>query len=247
MLDYLDTDRCRMEFLRQQLDDPEATPCGRCDNCGGLEVAVSVSEQEVEQAHERLVRPGVVVQPRKMWPSALANLGLDLKGRIGDQAEEGRAVARLTDLGHGQALRELFREGAEDTTVPASLARAVVDVLNDWRPQVDAIVHVELGAPPHADQRPRRGGVPLPEEAGRRAAGRSSTTPWSPGQGSMNSAQRVAAVTRRFALESEPLDGASVLLVDDLVDTGWTLTLAAQALRAAGAGRVLPLALAVSA
>ena len=36
MLDYLDTDECRMRFLREQLDDPEAADCGRCDNCGGL-------------------------------------------------------------------------------------------------------------------------------------------------------------------------------------------------------------------
>jgi ATP-dependent DNA helicase RecQ len=92
MLTYLDTDQCRMEFLRQQLDDPDAAPCGRCDNCGGLEIALSVSESEVEQAEERLSRPGVIVQPRKMWPSALANLGLDLRGRIADQA---RRVAPL--------------------------------------------------------------------------------------------------------------------------------------------------------
>ena len=60
----------------------------------------------------RLARPGVVVEPRKMWPTALANLGLDLKGKIAEGAEPGRAVARLTDLGHGQALRELFRRRA---------------------------------------------------------------------------------------------------------------------------------------
>jgi len=246
MLDYLDTERCRMEFLRQQLDDPEATPCGRCDNCGGLEVAVSVSEQEVESAHERLVRPGVVVQPRKMWPSALTNLGLDLRGRIGEQAEEGRAVARLTDLGHGQALRELFREGAEDATVPASLARAVVEVLNDWRPQVDVVVQVGSARRPTLTSDLAEG---VSRYLRKPVVGRWAIVDdnVAPGQGSMNSAQRVAAVTRRFALESEPLDGASVLLVDDLVDTGWTLTLGAQALRAAGAARVLPLALAVSA
>jgi ATP-dependent DNA helicase RecQ len=38
-----------------------------------------------------------------------------------------------------------------------------------------------------------------------------------------------------------------VLLVDDLVVTGWTLTLAARALRSAGASDVLPLTLAVQA
>ncbi len=246
MLTYLDTDQCRMQFLRQQLDDPEAVPCGRCDNCGGLELATAVSEREVEQAEERLSRPGVLVQPRKMWPGALTNLGLDLKGRIGDPAEEGRAVARLTDLGHGQALRELFREGAGDGPVPTALARAVVDVLNDWRPHVDAIVHVESARRPTLTRDLAEGMSRFLKKpvVGRWAIVDDSVVP---GQGSMNSAQRVAAVSRRYALEAEPLDGASVLLVDDLVGTGWTLTVAAQSLRGAGATRVLPLTLAVEA
>ncbi len=246
MLTYLETDQCRMEFLRQQLDDPGAEPCGRCDNCGGLEVVTSVSEREVEQAEERLSRPGVIVQPRKMWPGALANLGLDLKGRIGDQAEEGRAVARLTDLGHGQALRELFREGVGDSTVPVPLARAVVDVLNDWRPSVDAIVYVESARRPTLTSNLAEGVSRFLKKpvVGRWAIVDDSVAP---GQGAMNSAQRVAAVSRRYALETEPLEGASVLLVDDLVGTGWTLTIAAHALRRPGLRRVLPLTLAVEA
>jgi ATP-dependent DNA helicase RecQ len=66
-----------------------------------------------------------------------------------------------------------------------------------------------------------------------------------PGQGAANSAQRVAAVLRRYALRAEVASGAWVLLVDDLVVTGWTLTLAARALRQAGVEQVVPLALAV--
>ena len=60
----------------------------------------------------------------------------------------------------------------------------------------------------------------------------------------MNSAQRVAAVVRRFRLDGE-VPAGPVLLVDDQVVTGWTLTVAARALRQAGATEVLPLALAV--
>jgi ATP-dependent DNA helicase RecQ len=37
-----------------------------------------------------------------------------------------------------------------------------------------------------------------------------------------------------------------VLLVDDQIDTGWTMTVAAMRLRDAGAPAVLPLALAVT-
>jgi ATP-dependent DNA helicase RecQ len=42
----------------------------------------------------------------------------------------------------------------------------------------------------------------------------------------------------------EQLAGGPVLLVDDLVDSRWTMTVAGRALRRAGAGSVLPFALA---
>ena len=166
MLAYLDTDECRMRFLREQLDDPEAVDCGRCDNCGGLTLSAELSDDALSEATARLARPGVVVEPRKMWPTALANLGIDLKGKIAEGASEGRAVARLTDLGHGQALRALFAAATEDGPVPVSLARAVVEVLGDWRPRVDGIVVVRVGHPSDADRRPGRRALALPQGPG---------------------------------------------------------------------------------
>jgi ATP-dependent DNA helicase RecQ len=245
MLDYLRTDRCRMWFLRHQLDDPEAADCGRCDNCGGLDLATDLSGEAVEAAAARLSRPGVVIEPRKMWPTALPELGIDLKGKIGDPPSEGRAVARLTDLGYGGPLRDLFGPGVPDGPVPDSLARAVVEVLGDWQPKVDSIVVVESTTRPTltsdlADGLSRHLGVPV---IGRFAVADASV---SPGQGAVNSAQRVAAVSRRCELRLDQR-GDRVLLVDDLVVTGWTLTLAARALREAGASEVLPLTLAVQA
>ena len=242
MLAYLDHDGCRMEFLRRQLDDPGAEPCGRCDNCGGLTLSTAVSDAAVEAAGERLARPGVVLEPRKMWPTALKNLDLDLSGKIKDGAAEGRVVARLTDLGHGGSLRALF--AGEDGPVPVPLARAVVEVLTDWRPSPVAIVHVDSARRPTLVRDLAAGlsrylGVPV---VGRFAI----TDPGvDPERGASNSAQRVAAVTRRFTLEAD-VPAGPVLLVDDLVVTGWTMTLAARALREAGATEVLPLALAVT-
>ncbi len=247
MLDYIATDRCRMRFLRDQLDDPQAADCGRCDNCGGLRLDAEVAEQSVHEAAQRLARPGVAIEPRKMWPTALANLGIDLKGKIADPPSEGRAIARLTDLGHGQALRELFGPDTADGPVPVPLARAMVEVLGDWTPQVDGIVVVESARRPTltadlAEGLSRYLRVPV---VGRWAIRDPEVAP---DQGAMNSAQRVAAVGRRFALEpTAEVAGRSVLLVDDRVRTGWTLTLAARALRTAGATDVLPVALAVDA
>ncbi|MFJ9392076.1 DEAD/DEAH box helicase [Nocardioides sp. NPDC101246] len=245
MLAYISTDQCRMRFLREQLDDPGAVDCGRCDNCGGFAVTSSVSEGAVEEASARLARPGVVVEPKKMWPTGLDRLGISLKGKIKDGPLEGRAVARLTDLGYGQALRDLFREPAQDGPVPVPLVKAVVEVLGDWRPRVGGIVYVESSTRPtltrdFAEGLSRYLRIPV-------------LGSWAivdpdvgPGQGASNSAQRVAAIGRRFSLHADVPPGADVLLIDDRVATGWTVTLAARALLDAGAATVHPLVLATT-
>jgi ATP-dependent DNA helicase RecQ len=253
MLAYLETDVCRMRFLREQLDDPVADgpegDCGRCDNCGGLRVSTSVDESAVAEARARLDRPGVVVEPRKMWPTGLDRLGIALKGKLKRPAAEGRAVARLTDLGHGQALRDLFREGPDgpvDGPVPTPLVRAVVEVLQEWRPSVDAIVVVDSTSRPTlvhdlASGLSRYLQVPI---VGTWAVVDPSVPP---GAGAANSARRVAAVGRRFALDLSQHDGPpprEVLLVDDRIGSGWCLTLAAHALAEAGVETVRPLVLA---
>jgi ATP-dependent DNA helicase RecQ len=242
MLEYIATAGCRMRFLRDALDDPGARDCGRCDNCGGVEVPTSVSEAAVARAGDRLTRPGVAVQPRKMWPSAMANLGIDLKGKIAEGAEEGRVVARLTDLGLGQALRDLFRPGTADQEVPVALVQGVVATLADWGPGPDGIVGFESRTHPLlvdslVDGLSRHLGLPV---LGRVAIRDDSI---GPGQGATNSAQRIAAISRRYDLRADDVSGRRVLMVDDLVASGWSMTLAAHWLRTAGAAAVLPLAL----
>jgi ATP-dependent DNA helicase RecQ len=241
MLEYIATEGCRMRFLREALDDAGARDCGRCDNCGGVKIPSSVSDAAVATASDRLSRPGVAVAPRKLWPTGLAHLGLDLSGKI-NGAEEGRVVARLTDLGLGQALRDLFRPGAPDQEVPVALAQGVVATLADWTPGVDGIVGFESRTHPLlvdslVDGLARHLQVPVLG----RVAIRDDTI--AHGRGATNSAQRVAAVSRRMELQVPDVAGRRVLLVDDLVATGWSLTLAAHWLRSAGADAVLPLAL----
>ncbi|MFJ9313149.1 RecQ family ATP-dependent DNA helicase [Pimelobacter simplex] len=253
MLDYLATDECRMRYLRAQLDDPEvlADPdwrCGRCDNCGGLSLPTEISADAVEQAADRLARPGVPVEPRKLWPTGLAAIGVSRSGTIKQPAGEGRAIARLTDLGHGAALRGLFAADADDGPVPVPLAQAMVTLLRDWQPQVDVIVVAESERKPQlvadlAAGLSRFLGVPV---VGRWAVVDLSV---GPDRGATNSAQRVAAVSRRCALQLDEPDAVRerrVLLVDDRLVTGWSLTLGAAALHAAGAAAVLPLVLGVS-
>jgi ATP-dependent DNA helicase RecQ len=59
-----------------------------------------------------------------------------------------------------------------------------------------------------------------------------------------NSVQQLSNVARKIALKGSGVPDAPVLLVDDLVDSGWTLTWAGSLLRGAGSGPVHPFALA---
>lgn len=134
MRDYVSTSQCRMEFLRRQLDDEGAVPCGRCDNCAGAWIDSSVSAETLTGATKELDRPGVEVEPRRMWPTGMAALGVDLKGRIPvkDQCSTGRALGRLSDIGWGNRLRPLLAENAPDGPVPDGVLKAAVAVLADW-------------------------------------------------------------------------------------------------------------------
>ena len=251
MLDYERADTCRMEFLQQSLDDDTAAPCGRCDRCAGPWFDLTIPDAAVLTARERLQRVGVEVEPRGQWPTAMGRLGVPLSGRIAadDGMSTGRALARLTDLGWGQRLRELLR-----TDAPASpeLLQACVGVLRDWgwaqrpvgvvavpsrgRPTITASVAqglAEIGRLPFLGTLDLVDGGPTGEPGG-------------------NSAFRLAGVWGRLEVGSELAAAVRaaqgpVLLVDDLADSRWTLTVCAQSLRQAGAEAVLPFVLALQA
>lgn len=263
MLDYIVTTGCRMEFLRRQLDDPHAAACGRCDRCTGRSWSSAVSESSRTRARDELRRAGVPVEPRRMWPTGMGRLGVDLAGRIpaSAAAEPGRALARLSDVGWGNRLRPMFTSatlavpgaavpGALDGPLPGDLVEAVVATLAGWgwqrRPV--AVVSIASRSRPRliaslAERISTIGRLPLLGQLDRVAGG--------PHTGQVhNSAHRLAGLWDAFTVSPALAAalgelGGPVLLVDDRIVTGWTMTVAARLLRQAGAPSVLPFALAV--
>ena len=61
-----------------------------------------------------------------------------------------------------------------------------------------------------------------------------------------NSTQQARNIDGSLAITAQPLPAGPVLLVDDMVDSRWTLTVAAWLLRSHGSGEVFPLALALT-
>jgi ATP-dependent DNA helicase RecQ len=205
-------------------------------------------------AHIFLGRPGVEIPPKKLWPTGMDAVGVPMKGRIApaEQIRPGRAVGRLSDLGWGARLRTVV---SSDGPVPADLATAVIEVLKSWahgddRWEQRPVAVVAVGS----RRRPE-----LVQSLASHVAGigrlpfLGTVTSAQPGDAGPrgNSAQRVRALHDAFGLPAELTDALStldgpVLLVDDLVDSGWTMTLAGRLLRQAGAPAVMPLALAVA-
>ena len=248
MLEYETTTGCRMEFLQRALDDPDAGPCGRCDNCAGVWYPTEVDGRAAGDVSSLLDRVGVEVEPRKLWPTGADRLGLPVRGKLRpDQLlQPGRVLARLTDLGWGGRLRELLADDAPDQPVPPAILDACVRVLSgwDWNARPGAVaampsrrrpIFVEslargianVGRLPFAGTLAWRGGPPSGSPGG-------------------NSAFRLASVWERFSTDGLDLPaGVPVLLVDDVIDSRWTVTVAGQELLGAGANAVLPFAAAL--
>ncbi|MFC0113321.1 RecQ family ATP-dependent DNA helicase [Kibdelosporangium aridum] len=250
MLDYQATDGCRMEFLLRQLDDPHATACGRCDNCTGRTWDTTVSQGGAAQARDRLRRPGVEVMPRRQWPPGMKALGVPLSGKIAkeDQAQPGRALGRLTDIGWGNRLRALLGANAPDEPVPDDVFDACVKVLANWKWDGRPVAVATISS----SRRPK-----LIHSLGERLAaigrleflGEVDIAGGADRRG--NSAQRLAGLWQTMQVPTSLAEGVRrvggpILLVDDQIDTGWTMAVAAKLLSDAGSGPVLPFALATT-
>ncbi|MGO1167385.1 MAG: RecQ family ATP-dependent DNA helicase [Janibacter sp.] len=247
MLDYIATDGCRMAFLQRTLDDPTAQDCGRCDRCAGPWIGAEVGDDALGSARSTLDRAGVDLDPRAQYPTGMDRLGVPVKGKIppAEGMSPGRALARVTDLGWGPRVRELL---AQDQPVPESTVRAVVKVLAEWgwRTRPAGIVVVPSRSRPTlvtslAEQLGQIGRLPI--------LGSLDLVDGGPiGEPGGNSAYRLSGVWERLEVGPElasALPGLSgpVLLVDDVAHSRWTLTVAARALRRAGAEEVLPFVL----
>ncbi|AZL07069.1 MAG: RecQ family ATP-dependent DNA helicase [Brevibacterium aurantiacum] len=250
MLDYESTRECRMEFLIRQLDDPEPKPCGRCDNCAGAWWSAEISDENRQATAGTLHRIGLPIDPRSTWPSGMANIGVPLKGRIpaGELAAEGRAIARLSDLGQGQTLRSFLAPDAPDAEVPAQIGKWCLEVLAQWNWEIRPEVVVSV---PSA-RRPTtvRSLAANLASVGRLIDGGELLQVHDHGSPEVNSAFRVKDLYDAFVVPpeiEEAVAGKAVLLVDDEVVSRWTMAIGARLLRQAGATAVLPFALALRA
>ncbi len=234
---YVSMPRGHMEFLIESLD-------GDSDRIGPsrLPPLSVVTDPFLMQAAERFLRNNMgTIKPRKRWPSSM---GLsEFRGNIPQelQACPGMSLCDWNDGGWGSEVSH-----GKYTTGQFSddLVQACADLVRKWTlhpfPQWVTCI-------------PSRRSPDLVPDFARRLALALQLPFYSslvkvrdhPPQKEMaNSAHQCRNLIGSMQTDIQNIHPGPVLLVDDIVDSGWTFTMAASLLRHAGSGEIWPLALA---
>jgi len=246
---YVDHDGCLMEFLALSLDDPSPGHCGKCMNCARRVKRQPVPAALVREAVEFLRGDTIRIEPKKRWPSAvLEELQEAMPAVVANTAisenlrpEQGRALCIYGDAGWGRAVKQCKYDTGHFTD---ELVEASAALIRDrWKP--DPFPRCLTCVPSKrrhllvadfARRLAQHLGIPfLPKIE--------KTRETEPQKRMENSAQQVRNLLGAFSVERDILT-ASVILVDDVIDSGWTMTMIAALLRMNKSGPVFPFALA---
>lgn len=200
-----------------------------------------VDQLLVREAEEFLCRTSLPIEPRKKWPvGGMPQYGIHTASTIPHQAQPGKALCVWGDAGWGGLVRQgKYHNGhfSDD------LVTACVKMIQEWNPQpsptwvtcVPSLRHPDL-VPNFAQRLAAALGLPFHMVIAKTDA--------RPEQKTMaNSTQQARNIDGSLALNGQPIPPGPVLLVDDMVDSRWTLTVSAWLLRKSGSGAVWPMAL----
>lgn len=241
---YLDTGECLMAYLGRALDDPHAARCGKCANCLARPVVpVEIDPALIRQALQFLKQSELRIEPRIQIPKG-AFVTYELGGNLPAQltTEPGRVLSRWGDAGWGRLVVDDKHAGHfRDELVSA----AAEMILKRWRPApapewvtwVPSLRHPTL-VPDFAKRLAQKLALPFREVV-------SKVRDNSPQKLQNNSFFQCRNLDGAFEVK-KGVPQTPVLLVDDMTDSRWTLTVIAALLRQAGSGPVFPVALATT-
>ena len=246
---YLTENDCKMTYLRKALDDHEATPCGKCASCLGSPVLDPALDPILtHRAASFLKQAEMVIKPRKQVAPSNAETArafpvYQFPRQLGAlAAEEGRVLSRWGDAGWGRTVADCKHGGRFSDELVETLAEMIQE---RWQPNppptwvccVPSRNHPEL-VPDFARRIAARLELPFVDTVFKVRGNHQQ-------KGQQNSFHQCLNLDGAFELR-QPVPEGAVYLIDDIVDSGWTLAVIAALLQQAGSGGVYPVALASS-
>jgi ATP-dependent DNA helicase RecQ len=239
MAEFVETRECLMAFLRRELDDPSGERCGRCANCVGPFAPLAPEPETIEDAVRFLRRAYRPIEPRKRWPAGLDHRAWSIPRE--HRLIEGRVLSVYGDAGWGRLVKTgKYREGGFDDRLVEAVAEMLErywqpDVTPTWVTAVPSRRTPDL-VPGFARRLGERLGLPY-----RDALEKAGDTPVQ--KLMQNSHHQARNALRSFRAIPSAVIPEPVFLVDDMVDSRWSLTVCGVLLGEAGSGPVVPLAL----
>ena len=241
---YVDERGCLMEFLARSLDDPNPKPCGKCAKCMNRSpVATAFSHGTAIRAERFLRRTETEFECKSRIPKdGFPDYKFESILPVALIGEKGRFLSRWGDAGWGHIVAEDKQNGH----FRDELVNAVAEMVRErWRPDP---------SPEWVTCIPSENRPSLVPDLAERLANRleisflpllKKVRTNQQQKDQQNTFHRCRNLDGVFSVSQNPPESA-VLLVDDVVDSAWTLTIGAALLRQAGSGPVWPLALATA-
>ena len=242
--DYINSKTCLMAYLRQALDDPEVARCGQCAVCQGEPVIpVNIERSLAIQAGRFLRRAEITFKPKIQVASGAFKI-YQFSGNLPPElrAEEGRILSRWGDAGWGQLVAEDKRDGR----FRDELVTAVAEMIRErWQPApapewVTCVPSLNRPDLVHNFACMLAECLELPfHNAITKVC---DNEPQKMQQNRYHQCHNLDGV---FKVQQNMPTGP-VLLVDDIIDSGWTVTVLSALLRGGGSSLVYPVALATT-
>ncbi len=241
---YLEEDGCLMQFLATALDDQNPQPCGRCASCLGRPVVESSFGHVQVVSASRFLRQSEIplVCNKQVAKDAFTAYGF--RGNLPQEfhAETGRILSRWGDAGWGQVVADDKHRGHFRDELIEAMAEMVQDRWQpnpppEWVTCVPSQTHPTL-VPDFAQRLATALRLPFVPIV-------TKTRHNEPQKTQQNRFYQCRNLDGVFQIDGSVPQGA-VLLLDDIVDSRWTMTIIAALLRQAGSGPVWPVALATA-
>ncbi len=238
MKELTHTRECLSKYVIRCLDDPEARDCGCCSNCTGRDILPSAPSLEALEASASYLHDLLIpILPRKKWPA-----GVMEKTTMTHMNQEGLCLSRYGDAGWGRMVKEgkySPQKRFSEELVQRS-AQALAPLVE--REGIGHITHVPSLRTDLVEDFTRR----LAERMGLTFVPLLKKRPAQPQKDMENGAYQCRNALESFYVAEDGQVPAKLLLVDDVVDSRWTLTVCGFQLMERGCEAVWPFALADS-